>query len=373
MKIGLALSGGGFRATVFHLGLLDRLSASNNLEDVSFISTVSGGSLCAGLIYGINGYKWPSSNQYRVSILPEIRNLITKIDLEMGLKWKAVRAPHRLFKTRANDLSDLLKKHWGITANLNKLSQKPRWILNATCSETGRNWRFESKRMGDYEFGYVLEPRIPISEAMSASAGYPVLIGPLILDADRFSWIQYKTENETYPYHPVFDKVHLWDGGIYDNLGIEPLFKVGKGYKKNVDFLIVSDASGTFSPETYRRGVKALNRLISITTYQVRSLRARAIVQHLSQHGESGAYIQIGNTCEYILKRAGRESEINKLCSSCLAENDVRRTKQFPTSIKNLTDTEFDLIYRHGYEVANHTLYAYNEKLFDVTDFNNPF
>ena len=45
MKLGLALSGGGFRATVFHLGVLDRLAAENLLESVSFMSTVSGCSI----------------------------------------------------------------------------------------------------------------------------------------------------------------------------------------------------------------------------------------------------------------------------------------------------------------------------------------
>lgn len=43
MNIGIALSGGGYRATVFHLGVLARLSEDNLLDQISFISTVSGG------------------------------------------------------------------------------------------------------------------------------------------------------------------------------------------------------------------------------------------------------------------------------------------------------------------------------------------
>jgi patatin-like phospholipase len=49
-KIGLALSGGGIRAAVFHLGVLRRLAAENLLEAVSSLSTVSGGSLNSGSI-----------------------------------------------------------------------------------------------------------------------------------------------------------------------------------------------------------------------------------------------------------------------------------------------------------------------------------
>jgi NTE family protein len=47
MQIGLALSGGGIRAAVFHLGVLRRLAEQEFLENVSQISTVSGGSLRA--------------------------------------------------------------------------------------------------------------------------------------------------------------------------------------------------------------------------------------------------------------------------------------------------------------------------------------
>jgi NTE family protein len=61
--------------------------------------------------------------------------------------------PPGLFGTRADELSDLLREHWGVTANLSDLSEAPRWMINATCYETGKNWRFERFRMGDYRFG----------------------------------------------------------------------------------------------------------------------------------------------------------------------------------------------------------------------------
>ena len=41
MNIGLALSGGGFRATVYHLGVLARLAEQDLLEKVTYISSVS--------------------------------------------------------------------------------------------------------------------------------------------------------------------------------------------------------------------------------------------------------------------------------------------------------------------------------------------
>ena len=51
IKIGLALSGGGMRATLFHLGILKWLAEMELLENIEHVSTVSGGSIGAGLVY----------------------------------------------------------------------------------------------------------------------------------------------------------------------------------------------------------------------------------------------------------------------------------------------------------------------------------
>jgi NTE family protein len=50
-RLGLALSGGGFRAAFFHLGALRRLAELNLLRHVTTLSTVSGGSVLAALYF----------------------------------------------------------------------------------------------------------------------------------------------------------------------------------------------------------------------------------------------------------------------------------------------------------------------------------
>ena len=49
--LGLALSGGGFRASFFHVGVLARLAETGTLRKVEVISTVSGGSILGALYY----------------------------------------------------------------------------------------------------------------------------------------------------------------------------------------------------------------------------------------------------------------------------------------------------------------------------------
>ena len=56
-KVGLALSGGGFRASIFHMGVLRRLNELNILNKIDVISTVSGGSI-VGTYYVVNKDRW---------------------------------------------------------------------------------------------------------------------------------------------------------------------------------------------------------------------------------------------------------------------------------------------------------------------------
>src|SRR5687768_12952897 len=49
-RIALCLSGGGFRATLFHLGAVRRLNEFGILSGVEVISSVSGGSILNGVL-----------------------------------------------------------------------------------------------------------------------------------------------------------------------------------------------------------------------------------------------------------------------------------------------------------------------------------
>ena len=93
MNISLARSGGGVRATVFHLGMLGRLARENHLEEVGLLSTVSGGSLCAGLVYSLNGVQWPGSQVFLEQIEPQARHLLTTFDLQGSLISRAFGTP----------------------------------------------------------------------------------------------------------------------------------------------------------------------------------------------------------------------------------------------------------------------------------------
>ena len=245
---------------------------------------------------------------------------------------------------------------WDISGTLQNIPSVPRWFINATCYETGKNWRFSQRRMGDYHTGYVLMPEVAISDAIGASAAVPGVIGPLIIRSDRYQWYRYEGGEPVLTTTPL-KRYELWDGGVYDNLGIEPLFKPGKGFREGFELLLVSDASALLRIDQnpvnrmIKPGHKIL-RLIDIAQDQIRGLRSRSVVAEFIQKGGSGAYFRIGNTVEEIYSAAGLSvPRGNYLCA-----RDVEQEAMFPTTLRRLKLSEFTQLRRHGFEVANATL-----------------
>jgi NTE family protein len=178
-------------------------------------------------------------------------------------------------------------------------------------------------------------------------------------------------QRTTEPTTPPYPTVHLWDGGAYDNLGLESLHNFMQGWREGVDFLIVSDASGRAHPETYQPGVKALHRIITIMMDQVRSLRSRAVWERFINHQDAGVFLQMGNTCQGVLASAGREDEAARLRPQCLSPEEAGRAADMETVIRKLTQEEFERLFRHGFEVADYTLYGYCSDKFNYIGYSN--
>ena len=197
LKIAIALSGGGVRAAVFHLGILGRLAEDGLLEKITRISTVSGGTLVTGLVYSITGNKWPTSVVFLKECLIQARHYLTETDIQSNALFRGIVKLGYFIPGGAKVISKSIQDCWGVSGSLNDIPPEPRWVLNATTFESGKNWRFISqRRMGDYVVNYVEKPNIPLTDAMVASAAYPGLIGPLVLSTKKFSWFKFKGQNQ---------------------------------------------------------------------------------------------------------------------------------------------------------------------------------
>ena len=344
------------RAAVFHCGVLQRLALDGLLEQTTFVSTVSGGSLVTALILCRNGHRWPGSKEFLDTVLPQVTERLTTATLQWSYVWRSLALPWRLARGRAGILAKQLEAQWGIDGSLQQLPATPRWIINATCYETGKNWRFGQSRMGDYLTGYVRNPDVAITDAIAASAAVPGLIGPLVVRSSRYAWHRYEG-GELVPTTTPAKRYELWDGGVYDNLGIEPLFKPSGGFRDGFDMVVVSDASAPleFSPPTLRRmkrpGHRVL-RLVDIATDQIRGLRSRAVVAEFVRAVDTGVYLRMGNTVEQIYSAVERTAPPG----DHLSVEETKKAATFPTTLRRLTQAEFTRLRRHGFEVANATL-----------------
>jgi len=371
-KIGLALSGGGIRAMAYHCGVLRRLAETGRLEAVSQVSTVSGGSLFIGLVLASNDWKWPISDQYIELVHPKIRNLLTNVDLQSKAMKRLFHPKNwKYLLSRANVFSQCIEKYWEVTANLGELPESPTWSINGTTAETGRRFRFKQDDCGDYELGYASASNFKVADAMAVSASFPLGIGPFVIHSSDLIWWKRKTwaafSSETEQVRLAYPKLHLYDGGVYDNLGLEPLFDIGnRKLKSNANYLIVSDAgmplarkslSGPMSP--FR-----LKRIFDISLDLSRSLRIRSLSNYFQNTPNAGVYLQIGADPKarinaYKANNEEMASELLLLDWLCLS--DVEKVAKYPTTLSKLDPSDFDLIERHAYETA-----YWNEKLFSI-------
>lgn len=364
-KIGLALSGGGVRAAAFHCGVLKFLAEIGLLERIGHISTVSGGSLFAGLVFHCSGLRWPTSANYQEGVFRQIREILTSKSLQSDVTRRFLSPRNWLFLTsRANVLAKSMESLWGINSKLRDLPNTPLWSINGTTGETGKRFRIKGTTMGDYDLGYAECGNLKIASAMAMSAAFPGLIGPLRLKTTGYSWMKRECWDSNDPPNEVtlpFQHLCLYDGGVYDNLGLEPLFDVGRQEIKEhqVEMIIVSDASSPLTkgkipgPLNWRR----FKHLSDIITEQIRFLRIRAFFNFIQHHHSSGMYLQIGNDakCKIVefSQNIGKHSRSKDLLNcDWMMLQDTERASSYPTDLRKMNKDDFDLISRNGYETA---------------------
>jgi NTE family protein len=271
--IALCLSGGGYRAMVFHLGAFIRLNEARILQKLKRVSSVSGGSIAAGVL----GLKWKRLqfvNGVAANLDTEVIGLVRQmadktIDLESVVG--GIFLP--------GTISDRIEHAYAETlfgkATLQDLpsdDEGPRFVINSTNVQTGALFRFSKPFMADYLVGIVKNPTVTIAKAVTASSAFPPILSPCVLKVNPADFTpDPKCPLQTKPYT---SEIVLTDGGVYDNMGIETAWK-------NYQTCLVSDAGGKMQPEPEPKHDWARHayRVLDLIDNQVRSLRKRQIVE----------------------------------------------------------------------------------------------
>jgi len=282
----LCLSGGGYRAMLFHAGAILRLSelgllkTSPGLDGIASVSSVSGGSMTAAAA----SLNWNElSAGQTTGFVAAIQRLVnhTLIDPELLAKALLEGGVNKHITQRLDDLG--LKD-----ASLQSLPEHPNFIINATNMLTTVRWEFTRGHMGDYRTGYIANPELALSQAVSASAAYPPYLSPAHLNLKPSDFTpDTGTDCTSDGYRTA---VKLTDGGIYDNLGLEAVWK-------DHQQLIVSDASAPTATETTLDDdwLHQSLRVIDIVDRQVSSLRKRMLMSRVEDGTLSAAYWNIAD------------------------------------------------------------------------------
>jgi len=282
--IGLCLSGGGYRAMLFHTGALWRLNELAYLRKLERISSVSGGSITAGQL----GLKWSSlgfnpagvASAYRQHVVDPIRRLASH-SLDVTSVIGGILTPGSI----SDKVAAAYDKYLYDGATLQDLpDDPPRFVINATNVQSGALWRFMKPYMRDYRVGEVLKPNVRLAVAVAASAAFPPLLSPLKLEVDPKAYSP-RADGEDLHYEPFTTEVVLTDGGVYDNLGLETVWK---RYRT----ILVSNGGGKMSPEAEPKEdwARHSRRILDVVDNQVRSLRQRQVVSSFEAGARKGTY-----------------------------------------------------------------------------------
>ena len=380
-KIALALSGGGVRASAFHMGVLRYFSSKGLLGNIRPISTVSGGSLAVGLLMSKNGNAWPHDPASFSKAAELVKQVLTSTSLQLNALLRMLNPfnwPH-IF-SRANVVADSLEGLWGIKGKLGSLPTLPVWELNGTTMETGRRWRFVSGPgaiMGDGATGNWGAKDFRLADAMAASAAFPGGVSPLQVSADPgTATLRYPDPMNAVLREKGTKSWHIADGGVYDNLGLEPLYDASARKIRQTcgcDFVIVSDAGSPLKFSNWALWAQGLGfggRTIDVMYAQGRNMRARSFVGTIIAKTASGLFLNIANSranaiTEYL--KQGGDKRISNSLAAGLNQDKVDEAALFETTLRRLSTAEYDLLERHGFETAQTQWTLYGRAQFQAT------
>lgn len=346
--VGLALSGGGFRATLFHVGSLWRLNELGWLRTLSEITSVSGGSIIAGYL-GLhwNDLKFDGSDiaaNYKDVIVAPVRKFCSQT-IDVGSIIGGILSP---FKHPSDLVISKYKKHLLGEATLQDLPEKdkgPRFTIYATSLQTGASFRFAQPYMADYHIGTIESPRIPLAQAVAASSAFPPVLCPVIIELDPGAWKK-APGADLYDNAKLRSKLILGDGGIYDNLGLERIWD-------KYDTVLVSDAGAPFSLEDDPKMIRFSQisrtiRTLDILSEQCRALRKRTVIDNYINKVMKGTYWGIGTDIEdYQLQKNGYPPPM-------VSDNAVTQSlAQMRTRLNAFSDQEQGRLINWGYALTD--------------------
>jgi predicted acylesterase/phospholipase RssA len=254
-SIAISLSGGGYRATAFHLGALSYLNQVDYegtplLQNVKLISTISGGTF-TGVTYVLTlakGNDFKSCFDKLYHLLQDDQLVIEALQMvNTTSKWKAqdknkdlINAFSEIYQAKFCD-----HEHFSLLLEANNLGHLDEFCFNATDLYNTLPFRFQKTgKIGNGKMNVTkaAAAEIRLGDIMAASSCFPGGFEPLAFPRDfmreQNSTLAQYWKDQQYP-----KDIALMDGGILDNQGIESVMLEYNAGGKTIDTYIVSDVS----------------------------------------------------------------------------------------------------------------------------------
>ncbi|WP_162884298.1 patatin-like phospholipase family protein [Vibrio splendidus] len=305
MKKGLALSGGGFRATLYALGTLWRMNEDGLLTELDTVTSVSGGSIAAGLLM----LKWNelcfedidmTKGRHRAINFKEVI-----VDPLLAFCSHKITSKSRIVLHTINPLTtaaeEVRKKYEKLLFGSICLSDipdhplAPEFIFYGTNLDTGASVRISKQEIRDYNIGSASNHGITLSQAISISSGFPPFLAPIQLCGKDWTWSD--TLYSRIPDDEISElrkHLYLCDGGLYDNMGLEMIWK--HGIDKEYSSVFCCDA-GAALPIPWNSWLKQIKnkfglsmRMTDIMINQQRALRKRMLMRNYIEGEYDGGY-----------------------------------------------------------------------------------
>lgn len=334
----LCLSGGGFRASLFHLGSLRRLNELGVLGSVDTLSVVSGGAiLAAHLVRAIAAWPRPGETlpDWEATVAAPFRAFASRdirtwpIVKRVLLPWCWMRSTTQV-ETMVTTYAKLLNGD-----ALSALPERPDLVLCATDMVYGVNWECRRGQIGDYQAGYGPPSQVwSVARAAAASSCFPPIFGPMRLhmDPQELRGGMYRGTDRD----ELARSIRLTDGGVYDNMGLEPVWK-------SHATVLVSDGGAVFQPGGQGSPAKRIMRYPAIVDRQSRALRKRWLISRLNAEEFRGAYWGISSATSSYPGAAvgGYSKDLAKSVIACIR-----------TDLDAFGPAEAAVLENHGYLLA---------------------
>jgi len=280
------MSGGGYRAALFHLGALRRLNELGVLSKIDTFTSVSGGSIAAAQLatFLTRARREPGKpvDGFEDGVAKPMRAFAAR-DVRTGAALARLHPRNWLTPGAQSEALATAYAQGPAPGKLVDLPQTPRFVFLASDMRFRDQWVFDTgkRRVGSGAAGYGDLGDWTLAKAVAASSCVPGAFGVVTNnnDPEKLQGGSYAEPDRD----ALVRKIDLSDGGMYDNLGVEPVWR-------DHETILVSDAAPSFKPDPDVGWLWSALRQGVILLEQATEVRKRWLVANFIEERMKGAY-----------------------------------------------------------------------------------